>query len=718
MIKYILTTLYLSLIYLSFVFQGSFFQYEQVIFAFGILIIFIVWVINKYKKWNNYTFNIQDGLFLLLIIGYLIGLTNAVDSLGALKEFYLILIYFFVYLLGKDLLFSHKRLFAVFLLILTSTLSMIGLIAYFGYELPFEALYLGKRIGSLLQYPNTLAAINIIGIVVMLGIILFYKSFVIRVVSFLVLIINFLTFILTISRGGFIVFALILVIYLVFLPKEKKIPYILYITFSLGIILFYLQDITSSFDEFRMGMKYLSLSLITAFVVFIILDYIFNKIEFTDRKVYFYGIIALLGSTVLVLFFGYQLLPEQILTRLKDINFSTSSVELRLDFYKTAWEIIKDYPLGIGGEGWASFYYEYIPDFYIAREVHSHPLQVGVEAGFLGIISFISFGCVAIYRFIKGYLTEKTSTRYYYLIIGLSFMALFFHSMIDFDLSFASVNFIFYALASQIPRSNKHREYFKKYKNIILTLFFILAIYLVYGLGTMLIGSYYKDKGEELLEQKQYEESVEMFEKEIEWMPEDSMGYLYISMFDEEIEPDEKEELLDKAHENNSDNPEITHYYVNELLFNESYEEAYINALPLVKKQPVNENFELFYESSRYCIKNAIKNSDKQLLEEYSQDILDIYILSDEYKYKLREIDALVIGEALFINNEFDKAEEFLIMATDNNFIKAETHMWLVLLYQKIGEYDKVEVLMNKILNRFLPTNDNFLNLKEMFLTD
>ncbi|MGD9677475.1 MAG: O-antigen ligase family protein [Vulcanibacillus sp.] len=715
MVNTIFAFAYLIVIYASFLFRGSFFQYEQTIFAFAVLVIFLFWLIKKYINWDDYTFNYQDGLFMLIIVGYVIGLINSVDSIGAWKELYLIIIYFFVYLMGKDLFFAHKRLLVGFLLFLTTSLSIVGLLAYFGFELPFSVLYLGNRIGSLLQYPNTLAVINIIGIVTMLGLILFSKSIIVRTTGFLVFIVNLLTLMLTISRGGFLVIALILVIFLLLLPNVKKITYILFNGLGLAIILFFSRYFISSFGKPSEGLQYLTILLITSVVLFIILDYLLSRINFSNKKVYMYGIIAIVFSGVLLIYFGYQLIPETILVRIKDINFSTSSVKLRFDFYEAAWGIIKDYPLGIGGEGWASFYYDYIKDFIIAREVHSHPLQVGVEAGFIGMVAFILFSLVAIYRFIKNYFIEESDTRYYYLILGLSFMVLFTHSLIDFDLSFTSVSFLFYLLASQTNRTNSNIKFFNKYNTVILGVFLILSVYLIYGLGTMLVGSHYKVQGEKLLEQNQYVESVVMFENATRWMPKDSMSYLYVTMFKEGITSMEKEYLLEKAYKYNSYNPEIIHYYIKELLTLERYEDAYTLSLPLVKRQPVKENFVLFFESSRYCMKEAVTNEDKLLLEKYSATVLDACQLSNEYNYRLREVDNLVLGQAYFIVQDYQKAEEQLMLANKNNFIKVESEMWLIVLYEKDGEIDKANSLLNKPLNRLIPKNDNFLHLRNIF---
>lgn len=715
MVNNLLTFAYLSVIYLSFIFRGSFFQFEQTLFAFVMLIIFILWLLKSYKGKEAYTVNLQDGLFLLVIVGYLTSLINPVDSIGAWKELYLILTYFFVYLMGKDFLFKGRFLFVGFLLILTGSISMIGLLAYYGYQFPFEALYLGNRIGSVLQYPNTLAALNIVGIVVALGVTLFNRLLTLRAISFLVVSINLTTLMLTISRGGMLVLAFILFIYLILLPKEKKIPYVIFNALGFGIVLFFLRDLAGSFGLLTPGLKYLSIILISSLILFIGLDYLLRLIDFSKSRVYLYGAVAVTGSLALFIFFGFQLLPENLIKRLSDINFDTLSVRTRLDFYEAAWGILKDYPFGIGGEGWGSVYYDYIPDFFIAREVHSHPLQIGVEAGFIGMIAYLLFSLVSIYRLIKGYLIEESSTRYYYLIIGLSFMTLFLHSLIDFDLSYTSVALLFYALASQAPRGARVIRINKEFNKGILTATLLFSLYLLYGLGTMAIGSYYKEQGEKLFEHKQYAEAIASFEETISWMPRDSMSYLYIAMFKEGITAGEKEQLLEEAYSYNSYNPEITHYYIQEKLELEHYDGLYELALPLVERQPLPENFKLYFESARYSIRTAVNIEDLELLERYSQEVLDIYTLSQKHGYKLREVDNLVLGQALFTSKQYEKAEEQFLLASKNSFIMAESEMWLILTYEQLGMIEKANDLRDKPLNRFLPKNDNFLHLTNIF---
>lgn len=153
-----------------------------------------------------------------------------------------------------------------------------------------------------------------------------------------------------------------------------------------------------------------------------------------------------LGSVALVAIVAFLLigtsaksiLPDNMETRLENINFQQHSVLERITFYKDAMKVVKDYPiLGAGGGGWSSLYEHYQNNPYTSRQVHNFFLQFLIEVGILGFIVFMGFILYIFYKYIRGYVKRDKNdfeNGFFYLIIALSILV---HSLLDFNMSYA-----------------------------------------------------------------------------------------------------------------------------------------------------------------------------------------------------------------------------------------------------------------------------------------
>lgn len=84
----------------------------------------------------------------------------------------------------------------------------------------------------------------------------------------------------------------------------------------------------------------------------------------------------------IVLAAGYHFLPEEQLQRFNSAGKDETS-QLRLTHWKHAQETIKEYPLGIGYNNWATYYgFQYDPDK--IEKIHNTVLQAYVELGIPG----------------------------------------------------------------------------------------------------------------------------------------------------------------------------------------------------------------------------------------------------------------------------------------------------------------------------------------------
>lgn len=106
-------------------------------------------------------------------------------------------------------------------------------------------------------------------------------------------------------------------------------------------------------------------------------------------------LLALVGGAILVL----TLANEQFWQRQKTIdNYEQEgSASSRIYLWRGAIEMWKDYPLGLGGDGYQALVMDYVPELREimeekgAKTVHNTFLLVLVEWGFVGVILFLGF---------------------------------------------------------------------------------------------------------------------------------------------------------------------------------------------------------------------------------------------------------------------------------------------------------------------------------------
>jgi tetratricopeptide (TPR) repeat protein len=132
-----------------------------------------------------------------------------------------------------------------------------------------------------------------------------------------------------------------------------------------------------------------------------------------------------------------NILPDNVRTRIENINFQQHSVLERGTFYRDAIKLWKDYPIiGAGGGAWAALYEKYQNNPYTSRQAHNFALQYLVESGALGFLAFVAFVAAIFYFYIRSFIAasvEKRDERFPFFILTVALLA---HSMIDFDLSY------------------------------------------------------------------------------------------------------------------------------------------------------------------------------------------------------------------------------------------------------------------------------------------
>ncbi|MGB9679866.1 MAG: O-antigen ligase family protein [Thermoanaerobacteraceae bacterium] len=201
----------------------------------------------------------------------------------------------------------------------------------------------------------------------------------------------------------------------------------------------------------------------------------------------------------------YKYIPENLASRIQDINLTTQSSSQRMQFYKDGLKIFKDYPIfGAGGGAWAALYFKYQSYLYWTTQTHNYFMQVLLDTGVVGIIALLfTLFCLllASIRVYKNYTDEKYKILFAATFIGI--LSLYAHAAMDFDLSLSAVTIALWALIGIVNSldisSNKKLNNKKVYLNYaVITAAIIIGI-MAYSLSTALSCTL---KGDDYLKQQ------------------------------------------------------------------------------------------------------------------------------------------------------------------------------------------------------------------------
>ena len=156
---------------------------------------------------------------------------------------------------------------------------------------------------------------------------------------------------------------------------------------------------------------------------------------------------------------SYMFIPDSIIFRLKDTLIKDSNNTLRFTYYKDALKLFNSSKLfGIGGEGFKARYQEVQDKSYISSEVHSVPIQILVESGIVGALSFALIciaTCIIVYRLFK----IKNEETLLYLLILFTFVIT---SAFDLVFSFGIMIYLFAVIIGLIIGEYKQGDILEK----------------------------------------------------------------------------------------------------------------------------------------------------------------------------------------------------------------------------------------------------------------
>ncbi|MBF8983781.1 O-antigen ligase family protein [Lutibacter sp. B2] len=285
-------------------FRGLFFDQELLpthIFSFGLG---TVWLFTKIRSKGRIIRSIPDLLGLAIVGMYFISIIYGVNVRLAIGEFLKYANYYMIYLLVRDYTVDdekNKKTILNVLLLSGVVVSIIGIGSAIG-TFSYAGAFVKGRINSTFQYPNALASYLFALFIVALGLLqnsengkekFFYASLANLFIF---------TFIPTFSRGMWLLAPMLAIVYLILVPKNKKIETIVYgfvITIpAIAFSLLFIKEIESSNAVILWGLLLVSI-LMTVGITYLCEKRIENLRKISYKPVVAVGVIFIIMISII-----------------------------------------------------------------------------------------------------------------------------------------------------------------------------------------------------------------------------------------------------------------------------------------------------------------------------------------------------------------------------------------------------------------------------------
>jgi tetratricopeptide (TPR) repeat protein len=478
-------------------FNGNSFDFERPIYSallWSFLALFLL-SLQMFNQWRGKYLSDLMAVFIWLIpLTYVISLTSAGSVTYASNMILIQSMYTSFFLIGLYISKNNKgiELLGNVLVLTGYIIVQFGMFNWFGnkewifiwvkwfassmnnasfYQ---DAVFIdpnGVRLTSVFQYANSYSAFLIALLLAAFYLIVSSKKTVSLAFHSFMAVPIIISFFLTLSRGGLVILPVVLLFVLPFLKPFRQIVYIVQLGVSFALSLLVLNKLTEigiqlskEFDRslsLNGWLILLGVSALNALIAIIIQKYVSSwlkaKLEgitkFRFANITLPVVVIITGMLGVILLFNtgiINLLPENVKTRIENINFQQHSVLERGTFYKDAMKLFADHPItGAGGGAWSAMYEKYQNNPYVSRQAHNFFLQYLVETGILGMAVFLIFFVMAFWIFVRSYRNREENQRR--LVFYCFVIALLIHSMIDFDLSYVYLGIlVFLSLGAMV----------------------------------------------------------------------------------------------------------------------------------------------------------------------------------------------------------------------------------------------------------------------------
>lgn len=439
----------------------------------------IMLAIYFFIKWK-----LEDNRDLISVYVWLVPLTFWISSFNAaspdLAKSMTHIHMMYITLFLTSIFLSRREFGAKFL---QATITVLGyLVILYGLACAFGNMYSqdavmfdqGLRLTSVFQYANAYAAFLMAILLCSLYYTTHSRKWYVIFVNGMMIVPILLSFWLTLSRGGIVVMPFIFLAVLPLMTMSRQLMFALYM--MIGVIgsfpiTGYITDKSTRIvnqllttvspdkksaetlswfngDSLSGWAVVIGVSVVSGAIIWLLQSYVFSRLDkklstFSSRKrtrlvlPAALVVVGALGALLLLATPVKSLLPENLETRLENINFNQHSVLERGTFYKDSIKLFKDYPiLGAGGGGWAVLYEKYQNNPYTSRQAHNFFLQYLNEVGIIGLAVFMGLLIIVYTLFIRKSFSEHaehTEKRLIFYMISISILV---HSILDFELSY------------------------------------------------------------------------------------------------------------------------------------------------------------------------------------------------------------------------------------------------------------------------------------------
>ncbi len=455
----------LALISISSLFRGLYFSYDTYAFLAGLALLSVMYFTFKLLK--NEPVHINKFLALCGVILVCSSALSFVKALNPRENLDTVLLYLelaVTSLVLYDFFYDNKEAFMKWLMIpaviVGFVCSAVGLTGLSGYRI-WEVTTAYGRIGSTFQYANTAAVYFVICLLFAITLTDAVGSILLKSVFAGMGSVTLFALFMTGSRGGYLVGVAVIVLLLLLQPHGHRIRGGIGFICMLAPVFAIIKGFNKSagIGDLSGTVLWLSALFFSAAVLSLLVNFIFRLMtkdkEYTSPKGTGYVFAA-----AAVIAFGFaiafrerliKIVPPYIIYRMTSLlkqGFFEKNVLYRIEYNKDALKLIpQNWLFGVGGGGWKAIYQSVQDFFYTAVFVHNNYLQVFLESGIFGFISFTALVLVSLWNAIRFYARSVDSKLKTY-CAGLlcALIALAGHSACDFDLSYASLQLLLWSM--------------------------------------------------------------------------------------------------------------------------------------------------------------------------------------------------------------------------------------------------------------------------------
>lgn len=447
-------------------FRGLFFKEDMFLYhTFTAVVFTLIWVKKIYAKDYTLLKTPLDWAVFAYAGAYLLSILGAVHPGEAFYGFLRVLNLFMVYWMVSQLVKNYRDYATILKILLAAGtgVAIIGILAATGYS-DYPSAFNGRVILSTLQYPNTTAAYLAVISLLAISLVIIEKRLLTKLIYLTATFLMILVILCTLSKGAWLIFVIGALLLLIGMPGLHRLSSL----YALGIA-FVAAGITyTKFHPAMIAEETALPYLLIGIAIVIIGQLLWEGFALLSQKInskiiiITTSLIALLTIGAGSAFFlgGSDFQAGDIskeLSRFTDLSdFSYTS---RADFIRWGAAIVKDYPInGAGTDGWNALYHQYQDYLFFTTEAHNHFIQVGVEAGLLGIIAFLAIWVCLILATYRTYNKERENSNLngQILIWGTftASVALGVHAAMDFDLSLVAMALLLWILFALISAAS------------------------------------------------------------------------------------------------------------------------------------------------------------------------------------------------------------------------------------------------------------------------